>query len=337
MYGGGLTSYEAARRSIEKYGLDNTEIWFADTRTEDRDLYRFNRDVQIILGKEITVFDQGKDIWDVFFEMRALGNSRMDPCSKYLKRKPLREELESRFSLWKCRVCGVHTSETPNKSKVKNALGKWEYKNNCAKCLDSDEEYGHPIQSLRELVSANQSNSDKALEYFSKIDQRLEPADELGRTARIVLGMDRIEDCDRVNRAMVYWTPFRTWFPLDEPPVAFKERIMQQLIDQGVKVPRLYDLGFKHNNCGGFCVKAGLGQIAHFYKMKPGEFTEYERKEQEFRDTINPNVSIFSKVVNGKKQPFTMKQLRESIDAGDKFKFEPSMACSCLNPVDADG
>ena len=62
MYGGGVTSYEASRRAIERFGRENTEIWFADTLTEDRDLYRFNRDVEKLLGIEITRFDQGKDI-----------------------------------------------------------------------------------------------------------------------------------------------------------------------------------------------------------------------------------------------------------------------------------
>ena len=117
MYGGGITSYENARRSIGKYGYENTEIWFADTRVEDQDLYRFNNDVEQILNKEIQVFTRydkyGKemDIWDVFYEQRMLGNSRLDPCSKYLKRVPLRKALDERFCQWKCTVCGTQ-SET---------------------------------------------------------------------------------------------------------------------------------------------------------------------------------------------------------------------------------
>ena len=102
MYGGGLTSYEAARRSIERFGHDATEIWFADTRIEDEDLYRFNRDVEEILGKKLILFDQGLDIWGIFKRERFLGNSRIDPCSKFLKRLPLRKALEARYPLLKC-------------------------------------------------------------------------------------------------------------------------------------------------------------------------------------------------------------------------------------------
>ena len=64
MYGGGLTSYEAAKRAIERYGQESVEIWFADTRMEDEDLYRFNRDVEILLQQNIIVFDQGLDVWE---------------------------------------------------------------------------------------------------------------------------------------------------------------------------------------------------------------------------------------------------------------------------------
>lgn len=334
MYGGGLTSYEAARRSILTYGRENTEIWFADTRTEDRDLYRFNRDVQRVLGKDIIVFDQGIDIWGVFFEQRALGNSRIDPCSKFLKRKPLREELNSRFCEWMCTACQTHISETPIKIRVIGESGRPVTKVACPFCAKGDTDYSSSIYEYKTLSQTKLLDSDRAREVFYSIDDRLEPADEKGRTVRIVLGMDKIDDCNRAARTELSFHPYRVWFPLDEGVPAFKERITQSLLSIGVRPPRLYDMGFKHNNCGGFCVKAGLGQIAHFYQTKPDDYLEHERREQEFRNNINPNVSIFSRVVDGKKQPMTMKTLRERIEAGEEFKFDtsPSFECQCFSP-----
>ena len=38
---GGLTSFEALRRTIERHGKENTHAIFADTSIEDEDLYRF--------------------------------------------------------------------------------------------------------------------------------------------------------------------------------------------------------------------------------------------------------------------------------------------------------
>ena len=67
MYGGGVTSYEAARRTLERFGPDRTEVWFADTNIEDQDLYRFNRQVQDLLGIRFERFSNNNDtIWDVF-------------------------------------------------------------------------------------------------------------------------------------------------------------------------------------------------------------------------------------------------------------------------------
>ena len=337
MYGGGLTSFESARRSILTYGKENTEIWFADTRTEDRDLYRFNRDVERALGKEIMVFDQGVDIWGVFFQQRALGNSRIDPCSKFLKRKPLREELDRRFHQWKCSTCHTHIPENPTKIKVTGESGRPITKVACPICAKGDPGYASLIGEYEALSRGNELDSERAREVFRSLDDRLEPADEDGRTVRVVLGMDKIDDCSRAARAELSFMPYRVWFPLDDGVPAFKERIAESLLSVGVRPPRLYDMGFKHNNCGGFCVKAGLGQIAHFYKTKPDEFLEHERREQEFRETINPNVSIFSRNVEGRKQPMTMRALRERIEAGEEFKFDasPSFECQCFSPGEA--
>src|SRR4029077_5334540 len=48
--------------------------------------------------------------------------------------------------------------------------------------------------------------------------------------------------------------------PLCEPPYLTKQDLFVALRAAGIRRPRLYDEGFAHNNCGGFCVKAGLGQ-----------------------------------------------------------------------------
>ena len=41
---GGLTSFEALRRTIERHGKDSTVAVFADTKIEDADSYRFLSD-----------------------------------------------------------------------------------------------------------------------------------------------------------------------------------------------------------------------------------------------------------------------------------------------------
>ncbi len=74
---------------------DSMTLLFADTRYEDPDLYRFLDESSRLLprAKQI-VLDQGEDIWDVFARKRYIGNTRIDPCSYYLKRVPMRAWLE---------------------------------------------------------------------------------------------------------------------------------------------------------------------------------------------------------------------------------------------------
>ena len=40
-YSGGLDSFIAAHRVVEKYGPEDVRLFFMDTKTEDEDLYRF--------------------------------------------------------------------------------------------------------------------------------------------------------------------------------------------------------------------------------------------------------------------------------------------------------
>ena len=97
MVSGGLGSFEAARRVLERYGKKRVHLWFADTRMEDEDLYRFLNDVESLLGIKIQRFSEGRTPWEVFKDERFLGNSRIDPCSKILKRQFLRKKLVSTF------------------------------------------------------------------------------------------------------------------------------------------------------------------------------------------------------------------------------------------------
>ena len=66
-----------------------------------------------------------------------------------------------------------------------------------------------------------------------------------------------------------------------------------------------------HNNCGGFCVKAGLGQFKKLYELLPEVYAENERQEElAYKD--NPNLRPFlRKTIGGKLRYITMKQYRE--------------------------
>lgn len=86
MYSGGITSWAAGKRIATAHGVDNMTLLFADTLIEDADLYRFLDEAAANIGVPVTRIADGRTPWEIFREKRYLGNTRVDPCSKILKR-----------------------------------------------------------------------------------------------------------------------------------------------------------------------------------------------------------------------------------------------------------
>lgn len=76
--------------AAQEHGRENVVGLFADVNGEDADNYRFLDEVRAeIGGRLVTLDNDGRTIWDSMREQRFLANSRVDTCSKYLKRLPL--------------------------------------------------------------------------------------------------------------------------------------------------------------------------------------------------------------------------------------------------------
>jgi hypothetical protein len=361
MYGGGLTSYEASRRAIEIYGKENVEIWFADTKTEDPDLYRFNDDVERLLEIKLTYFSQGVDIWGIFKEQRMIGNSRIDPCSKYLKRVPLRDALDRLSPGMKCSHCQTITQRKKAEINIVNNIEQKRKVYHCPVCSEDDPSYGGIIgklvASMKEyrkhknlfknglkrnegmnssgvLIQAIIDEIKTVQDIVALLDRNMTPQHTNGGDLHVVLGMDDIEDCDRINRARSYWQPYTVKFPLTKAPIMFKHHIAADLAEAGVSQPRLYDMGFAHNNCGGFCVKAGQSQFRHLLKHRPNTYAYHEEQEKELQLYLGKPVTVLTETVNGEKMNLSMQSLRERIQSGGVIDEEDGEACSCLNPTD---
>lgn len=95
MFSSGITSYGAATVVIDRHGRDNVTLLFADTRAEDTDNYRFNRDAEKQLGIPITVVSDGRTPQQVLRDRRWIGNAKIAPCSHLLKQVPARRWLEA--------------------------------------------------------------------------------------------------------------------------------------------------------------------------------------------------------------------------------------------------
>lgn len=95
---GGLTSFEALRRTIARYGKANTHAVFADTLIEDSDLYRFLDDQERYFGIAITRLADGRTPFDVWMDKRVVTTEfGFAHCSDILKRKQINGWIRQTF------------------------------------------------------------------------------------------------------------------------------------------------------------------------------------------------------------------------------------------------
>lgn len=95
MFSSGSGSAVSAKRVAERFGVDDLVLLFADVNGEHPDNYRFLIEAAAWVGGQLVVLDNdGRTIWDVFEKSRFLGNTRVDLCSRVLKREPMRRWLE---------------------------------------------------------------------------------------------------------------------------------------------------------------------------------------------------------------------------------------------------
>lgn len=252
MFSGGVGSWATAKRVAERHGTDNLILLFADTKMEDEDLYRFLDEAAEDVGGQLVKVAEGRDPWEVFFDVRYLGNSRIDPCSRILKRELLR---------------------------------KW-------------------------------------LEKHHKPEETI-----------VYIGIDWTEE-HRYNRALKYWDPWTCKAPMCEAPYVSKKDLFAQLEDVGIALPRLYHMGFPHNNCGGFCIKAGHAHFKLLLEKMPERYLEHERKEEEFRQMTGKNVSILKDRRGGTVKPLTLAALRERVQKENCEGVDEQEwgGCGCFSP-----
>ena len=111
-YSGGLGSAITADLVMQQYGKDNVVLLFADTLAEDIDLYRFNNGIIDRLGSQYVRIAEGRTPWEVFNDVKYIGNSRVDPCSKILKRDFIRKYLKLNYHPDDCIIwIGIDCSE----------------------------------------------------------------------------------------------------------------------------------------------------------------------------------------------------------------------------------
>ena len=251
MFSGGIGSWAAATRVAEAHGTSNLTLLFTDTLIEDPDLYRFLDEAAADVGGQLVKIADGRTPWQVFRDVKFLGNTRVDPCSRVLKR---------------------------------DLADAW-------------------------------------------ISEHYQPED-----VTIHVGIDWTE-AHRFERMAPRKLPYRYEAPLLNEPLLTKRDWLQRLRSRGIRPPRLYRLGFPHNNCGGGCVKAGQGQFALLLRHLPEVYADWEQNEEQLRAELG-DVAILRDRRGGSTKPLTLRDLRRRIRDGEQPDMFDLGGCGCF--IDGD-
>ncbi|KUN57299.1 hypothetical protein AQJ46_47945 [Streptomyces canus] len=139
------------------------------------------------------------------------------------------------------------------------------------------------------------------------METHADPADTL-----VYIGIeDTPRDRARIPAIARNWAPWQTRFPLcgRREETLTKDQLLNEARALGVEPPRLYGLGFKHNNCAGMCVRAGQRQWLHLLDVMPERYAEAEAEEEGLRSRLG-NVSILRDRRGGTTRPLPLRELR---------------------------
>lgn len=133
--------------------------------------------------------------------------------------------------------------------------------------------------------------------------------------ATVYVGIDWSE-AHRLPAIVAAWKPWRVDAPLIRPPYRDKTQLIAAARSRGLAEPRLYRMGFAHNNCGGACVKAGQAQWAHLLRTFPDRYASWEAHEAAMR-AEHGDIAILRDRRGGVMRPLPLTVLRERIEVND--------------------
>ncbi len=125
MNGYGLMSWCAGRRLLESVPRSDVVSLFCDTKYEDEDTYAWGRAGVEALGITRVEVADGRTPWEVFRDVRMLGNTQFDPCSRVLKRELARRWMAENAPEAVV-VVGIHAEEANRLATIRAAWSPWE-------------------------------------------------------------------------------------------------------------------------------------------------------------------------------------------------------------------
>ena len=297
MFSGGVGSFAAADRVVREHGRDVTLV-FADTLIEDADLYRFLIEAAALLTGKAGVGEVSG---------LAATAANTPPSTGMLARRAHLDRLRDEAGRIIPGLVWLADGRTP-----------WDV-----------------FRAQRFLGTARIAPCSKVLKQNvvdAWLDQHCDPA-----STTVYVGIDWTEYHRltrlRALRGASGWD-YRA--PLCEPPEHSKESAFARLRAVGIAPPRLYALGFSHNNCGGGCVRAGIGHFANLLDKLPAVYAEWEANEQAMREFLGrDDIAMLRDRTGGTSKPLTLVQLRRRIVDGHEPDLFDIGGCGCFVDTEA--
>lgn len=145
----------------------------------------------------------------------------------------------------------------------------------------------------------------------------------------IVFGFDWTE-AHRHETAKNNYADYECWSPLLDVPFLDKKDCFEIIESYGIEIPRLYKMGFSHNNCGGFCVKAGQEHYHRLLAVLPEVYAHHEAEQEKLMKELPTARPFLRKIVDGEIRYLTLKEFREMVQSGVKHDELDFGGCGCF-------
>lgn len=183
--------------------------------------------------------------------------------------------------------------------------------------------------SFRDLILKEHALSNNRMPFCSR-KLKHEPArkwiEEHAPNATLVFGIDWTE-AHRAERIAARWPGHEIRCPMTEKPYLTKPEMVEVVRSMGLEPPRLYKLGFAHNNCGG-----GMRAWYHLYQTLPERYNWWIETEQ-----LIPGHTFCSRTENGAKVNVPLAELPRYFECNsDQLAFDWG-GCGCfIDDLDAN-
>lgn len=189
-----------------------------------------------------------------------------------------------------------------------------------------------PWDVFRQTRFLGNSRVDKCSQFLKRElldkwrDENLDPA-----ATTVYVGIDWSE-AHRFERLKArFGERWHVEAPMCEPPYVTKADMLRDLAARGIRPPRLYALGFSHNNCGGFCIKAGHAHFANLLRTMPDRYAFHEEQEEELRAVLGDVAILNDRSGGGPRRPVSLRAFRERVQSGGSYDLFDFGGCGCFS------